>query len=47
MLIECGVKPESLPIAEDLSKVKRRLEIDEKSILKKVKLKTKIKNSDG
>jgi DNA-damage-inducible protein D len=37
MLIERGVKPESLPPAEDLGKVKRRLEGDEKKVLKDVK----------
>ncbi len=41
MLLERGVKPETLPIAEDLSKVKRRLESDEKALLKKVKPKNK------
>lgn len=34
MLIERGVKPEALPPAEDLGKVKRRLENDEKKMLK-------------
>jgi DNA-damage-inducible protein D len=37
MLIERGVKPESLPASEDLSKVKRRLEGEEKKVLKDVK----------
>ncbi len=41
MLQERGVRPETLPIAEDLSKVKRRLESDEKSLLKKIKPKNK------
>jgi len=41
MLLERGVKPETLPIAEDLSKVKRRLESDEKALLKKAKPKNK------
>lgn len=41
MLLERGVKPEILPIAEDLSKVKRRLESDEKALLKKAKPKNK------
>lgn len=36
MLIERGVKPESLPPAEDLGKVKRRLEGDEKKVLKDI-----------
>ena len=34
MLIERGVRPESLPPAEDVKKVARRLENDEKKILK-------------
>jgi len=34
ILIERGVKPEQLPPAEDLSKVKRRLESEEKKMLK-------------
>jgi DNA-damage-inducible protein D len=34
MLIERGVKPETLPALEDVSKVKRRLEKDEKNVLK-------------
>jgi DNA-damage-inducible protein D len=34
MLIERGVKPEQLPPSEDLKKVQRRLEGDEKKILK-------------
>lgn len=34
MLIERGVKPELLPPAEDVSKLKRKLENDEKKILK-------------
>ena len=37
MLIERGVKPESLPAAEDVGKVKRRLEGDAKKVLKNVK----------
>lgn len=41
MLIERGVKPESLPVAEDLNKVKRRLESDEKQIVKNLKKKKK------
>jgi DNA-damage-inducible protein D len=39
MLGDRGVKPEQLPPAEDLGKVKRRLESDEKKILKKGKKK--------
>lgn len=37
MLIERGVKPEKLPPAEDVKKVKRKLESDEKKVLKDVK----------
>jgi len=37
MMIERGVKPESLPAAEDAGKVKRRLEGDAKKVLKDVK----------
>ena len=40
MLIERGVKPESLPPAEDLNKVKRRLESDERKMLKGKKKKS-------
>jgi DNA-damage-inducible protein D len=34
MLIKRGVKPESLPPAEDIKKIERRLESDEKKALK-------------
>ena len=37
MLIERGVKPESLPPAEDVKKVERKLNSDEKKLLKGVK----------
>jgi DNA-damage-inducible protein D len=37
MLIERGVKPEQLPPSEDLKKVQRRLEGDEKKVLKDTK----------
>lgn len=37
ILLERGVKPESLPPEEDIGKVKRRLESDEKKVLKAVK----------
>ena len=37
MLGERGVKPEQLPPAEDLGKVKRRLDGDEKKIIKELK----------
>jgi len=39
MLIERGVKPESLPPAEDVKKVQRKLDSDEKKLLKDVKKK--------
>lgn len=46
MLIERGVKPESLPPSEDAGKVKRRLEGDAKKVLKDAKkLKGKKKKS--
>lgn len=37
MLKDRGVIPENLPIAEDVKKVQRRLESDEKKVLKEVK----------
>lgn len=37
MLQNRGVKPEQLPPAEDVKKVERRLESEEKKILKEVK----------
>ncbi len=37
MLLERGVKPESLPPAEDVKKIQRRLESDEKKMLKNSK----------
>lgn len=39
MLIERGVRPELLPADEDVAKVKRKLESDEKKILKDARLK--------
>ncbi|MBA3662680.1 MAG: DNA damage-inducible protein D [Bacteroidetes bacterium] len=39
ILIERGVKPESLPPAEDLSKVRRKLESEDKKVLKEAKKK--------
>ena len=39
MLIERGVKPEALPPAEDVKKVQRKLDNDEKKLLKDVKKK--------
>ena len=41
MLLERGVMPEQLPPAEDLKKLRRKLEGDEKSILKDAKEKKK------
>lgn len=41
MLIERGVKPEALPAAEDVKKVQRKLEGEEKKILKQIKWKKK------
>ncbi len=37
MLIERGVKPEQLPASEDLRKIQRRLEGDEKKVIKEAK----------
>ena len=42
MLHDRGVKPEQLPASEDVKKVERRLESEEKKILKEVK---KIQNN--
>ena len=39
MLIERGVKPESLPPAEDVRKLQRKLDKDEKNLIKDVKKK--------
>ena len=39
MLIERGVKPEALPPAEDVKKIQRKLECDEKKLLKEIKKK--------
>ena len=41
ILQERGVKPENLPPAEDVKKIQRRLDIDEKKILKQDKKKNK------
>jgi len=41
MLIERGVKPETLPAAEDVKKVQRKLEGEEKKILKQIKQRKK------
>ncbi len=44
MLLERGVKPETLPALEDASKVKKRLESDENELLKQIrKIKKKSK----
>ena len=37
MLIKRGVKPEALPAAEDVKKIQRKLEGEEKKILKQIK----------
>ncbi len=37
MLIERGIKPEEMPADEDISKIKRKLETDNKNVLKEVK----------
>ncbi|TAL68097.1 MAG: DNA damage-inducible protein D [Bacteroidetes bacterium] len=37
ILLERGVHPEALPPSEDIKKVQRRLDLDEKQIIKKVK----------
>lgn len=39
MLLERGVKPEQLPSSEDIKKVQRKLERDEKKMLKEAKKK--------
>jgi DNA-damage-inducible protein D len=44
MLIERGVRPEMLPPSEDVSKVKRKLESDEKKMLKDAQKNKKKKN---
>lgn len=41
MLAERGVKPEQLPAAEDLKKIQRRLDGDEKKLMKDIKSKKK------
>ena len=41
MLIERGVKPEQLAPAEDLKKIQRKLDGDEKKVLKDAKAKRK------
>jgi DNA-damage-inducible protein D len=41
MLIERGVKPETLPPAEDVKKIQRRIEGEEKKILKELKKRKK------
>jgi DNA-damage-inducible protein D len=34
MLLERGIQPENLPAAEDVKKIQRRLESDDKKVLK-------------
>jgi len=41
ILIERGVKPETLPLSEDVKKVQRKLEGDEKKLLKEIKKNTR------
>lgn len=41
MLTQRGIIPENLPIAEDVKKVQRKLESDDKKVLKEVKKKNK------
>lgn len=43
MLLKRGIQPENLPPAGDIKKIKRKLDSDEKSILKKMKGKSKTK----
>lgn len=43
MLIERGVRPETLPPAEDVKKVQRKLESDEKKLLKEIQKNKKAK----
>lgn len=38
MLLERGVKPENLPTAEDVKKIQRKLESDEKKVLKEAQI---------
>jgi DNA-damage-inducible protein D len=47
ILKERGVKPEELPPAEDISKVRRKLEGEEKSIIKEAKKKLKRNRADN
>ena len=37
MLLDRGIKPEELPASEDVKKVQRKLEKDEKNMLKDIK----------
>jgi DNA-damage-inducible protein D len=46
MLTKRGIIPESLPVAEDVKKLQRKLEGDEKKMLKAAKKKTVRKNND-
>ena len=41
MLIERGVKPEALPPAEDVKKIQRKLDGDERKLLKEIQRKKK------
>ena len=44
ILLERGVKPESIPASEDVKKVKQRLVKEEKKISKKKSISKKIKS---
>ena len=46
MLLERGIKPENLPPATDVKKLKRKLESEEKQVLKEVKKKNTKKNKN-
>jgi DNA-damage-inducible protein D len=37
LLLERGIRPEELPASEDVKKVQRKLEKDEKNLLKDIK----------
>lgn len=44
MLIERGIQPENLPAADDIKKIQRKLDSDDKNVLKEVKKLGKKKN---
>jgi DNA-damage-inducible protein D len=43
MLVERGVRPEALPPAEDVKKISRRIDSEDKKVLKDGKIATKKK----